>query len=61
MVAVKHSPSDPKQLKELISEGKLKPVVDAVYEFNDVMAAYERLMTSRARGKVVIKVDPSAT
>ena len=41
--------------------GKVKPVVDSVYSFDDVLKAYERIMTSRAAGKVVVKVDPSAT
>jgi len=40
-------------------QGKLKAVVDSVYRFEDALSAYERLMTSRATGKVVIKVDES--
>ena len=43
-----------------IHAGKVKPVVDSVYSFDDVLKAYERIMTSRAAGKVVVKVDPSA-
>ena len=61
MVNVKHSQSDLKQLSELIAEGKLKPVIDSVYEFDDALAAYDRIMTCRARGKVIVKVAPSAT
>jgi NADPH:quinone reductase-like Zn-dependent oxidoreductase len=34
-------------------------VVDSVYEFEDVLSAYDRIMTSRATGKVVVKVDSS--
>lgn len=37
--------------------GKLKPLVDSVYNFDDVPKAYERIMTSRATGKVTVKVD----
>ncbi|KAI0078196.1 NAD(P)-binding protein [Panus rudis PR-1116 ss-1] len=48
-------------IAKLISEGKLKPPIDSVYSFEDVVKAYERLMTKRARGKVVVKVDPNAT
>ena len=38
--------------------GKVKPIVGSVYPFEDALKAYERLMTGRATGKVVIKVDP---
>jgi hypothetical protein len=40
-------------------QGKLKVVVDSVYGFEDALGAYERIMTSRATGKVVVKVDGS--
>jgi hypothetical protein len=40
--------------------GKLKPVVDSVFEFKDTLKAYDRLMTNRAKGKVVVRVDPNA-
>lgn len=40
-------------------EGKFKPIVDSVYEFDNVLGAYDRLMTKRATGKVVVKVDPT--
>ena len=39
--------------------GTVKPLVDSVFEFEDVLKAYERIMTSRATGKVVVKVDPN--
>lgn len=32
-------------------------VVDSIYEMKDALKAYERLLTSRATGKVVIKID----
>ena len=37
------------------------PVVDSVYEFKDALSAYERIMTSRAKGKVVVKVGFSVS
>ena len=43
-----------------MAEGKLKPVVDSVFEFEDALSAYERIMTSRAKGKVVVKVNVDA-
>ncbi|EMD32979.1 hypothetical protein CERSUDRAFT_118408 [Gelatoporia subvermispora B] len=40
-----------------IAEGQVKAVVDSVFEFQDALKAYERIMTGRATGKVVVKVD----
>lgn len=31
--------------------------MDSVFSFEDTLKAYERLMSNRARGKVVVKVD----
>ncbi|KAG1826965.1 NAD(P)-binding protein [Suillus subaureus] len=59
MVSVTHNPQDLAKLRDLMAEGKLKLVVDSVYGFKDVLSAYERIMTSRATGKVVVKVDGS--
>jgi len=36
--------------------GKVKPVIDSVYKFDDVYSAYDKIMTGHARGKVVIEV-----
>ena len=36
--------------------GKVKPVTDSVYKFDDVLSAYDKLMTGHARGKIVIEV-----
>lgn len=36
--------------------GKVKPVIDSVYKFDDVYSAYDKLMTGHARGKVVVEV-----
>lgn len=37
--------------------GDIRPVVDSVYNFDDVPKAYERLMSRHATGKVVVCVD----
>ena len=39
--------------------GKAHPLVDSIYPLEDALKAYERLMTKRATGKVVVKVDPT--
>jgi NADPH:quinone reductase-like Zn-dependent oxidoreductase len=43
---------------ELVKGGKVKPVVDSVWEFDEegVKGAYRTIMSGHARGKVVIKV-----
>jgi len=39
--------------------GALQPIVDSVYQFDDVQKAYDRILSARATGKVVVKVDPT--
>lgn len=56
-VGLSHDASVLEAIRQLLEEGKVKPVVDSVYEFKDVLSAYERIMTSRAKGKVVVMVD----
>ncbi|KAI0035981.1 hypothetical protein K488DRAFT_42183 [Vararia minispora EC-137] len=51
---------DMKAIFTLIAEEKVRPLVDSVFEFGDVVKAYERVMSQRATGKVIIKVDPTA-
>ena len=40
--------------------GKLRPTTDSIYAYEDVLQAYDKLMTKRTRGKVVVRVDPGA-
>ncbi|KDQ59443.1 hypothetical protein JAAARDRAFT_33007 [Jaapia argillacea MUCL 33604] len=47
-------------ITQLVSDGKVKPIVDSVYPFEDVVNAYEHLMTYRAGGKVIVMVDREA-
>jgi NADPH:quinone reductase-like Zn-dependent oxidoreductase len=44
---------------ELGIVGKVRGVVDSVFAFEDVQKGYERIMSGRAMGKVVVKIDPS--
>jgi hypothetical protein len=37
--------------------GKLKPLIDSEHAFEDVLRAYERIMSNRARGKVIVNVS----
>ncbi|EIW64614.1 NAD-P-binding protein [Trametes versicolor FP-101664 SS1] len=60
LVAVKPVAEDLKGFAKLVEEGKVRPVVDSVHAFEQVLKAYERILTKRATGKVVVKVDPDA-
>lgn len=44
------------QLGEWMKEGKVKPVIDEVFEWEDAAKAYEKLKGGRTRGKIVVKV-----
>ncbi|KAL5384141.1 hypothetical protein DPSP01_005615 [Paraphaeosphaeria sporulosa] len=43
-------------LAGLVAEGKVKPVIDEVFEMKDVPQGYKKLRTGRARGKIVVRV-----
>lgn len=44
------------ELKRLVDEGKLRPVVEKVYSFEEGPKAYEHLMSGRAVGKICVTV-----
>jgi len=44
------------ELGQLVAEGRVKPVVQEVVEFEGVKGGYEKLRTGRCRGKIVAKV-----
>ncbi|KAI0375056.1 NAD-P-binding protein [Pilatotrama ljubarskyi] len=60
LIMVKPIHRDLEEFATLVEEGKIRPLVDSMFAFEDALKAYERLMTKRATGKVVVKVDPSA-
>ncbi|EIM82590.1 NAD-P-binding protein [Stereum hirsutum FP-91666 SS1] len=59
MVEVKHKKEDLDEMAAMLEKSGVKPPVDSVFAFEDVFDAYDRLMTGRATGKVVVKVDSS--
>jgi NADPH:quinone reductase-like Zn-dependent oxidoreductase len=49
-------PPDVERLKELIAEGKLRPVIDRTYPLEEAAEALRQVDEGRARGKVVLTV-----
>lgn len=60
MIMVDNKRKDLEIVAQHVRDGKIKPLVDSVFAFENVLKAYERIMTSRATGKVVVRVDPEA-
>ncbi|CAO2647597.1 Nn.00g085190.m01.CDS01 [Neocucurbitaria sp. VM-36] len=56
MLMSKPAVNDMEQLRDWLKEGKVKGVVDSVWEWEDAPRAFEKLKTGRARGKIIIKV-----
>jgi NADPH:quinone reductase-like Zn-dependent oxidoreductase len=48
---------DLEELLTLLKQGKLKPVIDSTWSFEDVPKAFEKLKTGRAKGKIIVKVE----
>ncbi len=56
MGTVQPNSDDLKFMKTLLEDGKVVPLIDRCYPFNELPDAIRYLETSRARGKVVINV-----
>jgi NADPH:quinone reductase-like Zn-dependent oxidoreductase len=57
MILAEMNPQDLTELANLMSAGKVTPVIDRTYALNEVPQAIGYLETGRARGKVVIRVN----
>jgi alcohol dehydrogenase len=57
-VVVNANTHDLNTLKTYIEAGKIKPIIDSEYSFDEVEQAYRRSKTGRVRGKIVIHVKP---
>ena len=55
-VMLKSSAADLEVLDRLVEAGKLRVVIDSRYPLTDLRAAWERSMTGRTAGKIVIDV-----
>ena len=45
------------EIKSLIEDEKIKPIIDKVYPFSESVEAFTHLATGRAKGKIVVKVS----
>ncbi|CEL52090.1 alcohol dehydrogenase [Rhizoctonia solani AG-1 IB] len=44
-------------ITKLVDNGQLRPLVDSVHSFDEVLKAYDRILTRRAKGKVVVTIN----
>ncbi len=45
------------EIRSLVEDGKIKPIIDKVYPFSESVDAFTHLATGRAKGKIVIKIN----
>ncbi|KAG0659057.1 hypothetical protein C6P46_005353 [Rhodotorula mucilaginosa] len=56
-VLMKPTRSELQEMADLAREGKLEPVVDKVFQFEDALEAYARQKSGRSKGKVVVSLE----
>jgi NADPH:quinone reductase-like Zn-dependent oxidoreductase len=44
------------KITELVEAGKIKPIVDQIYDFAQIKEAFQYVNTGRSKGKVVLKI-----
>ncbi|KAL5332260.1 hypothetical protein BJX70DRAFT_384675 [Aspergillus crustosus] len=54
---LENSKEDLETVVKFLAEKKIRVVVDEVFGFEDVKKAYEKLHSSRARGKIIVRVS----
>ena len=45
------------EIKSLVEDEKIKPIIDTVYPFTESIEAFTHLASGRAKGKIVIKIN----
>ena len=45
------------EIKSMIEDEKIKPIIDKVYSFSECVDAFTHLASGRAKGKIVIKIS----
>ena len=49
---------DLEQMAAWMVQGKVKPIIDSEFKFEQIKQAYQRAKTGRARGKIIINIAP---
>jgi|TARA_B110000483_G_scaffold214431_1_gene264282 NADPH:quinone reductase-like Zn-dependent oxidoreductase len=57
IVICRSKTSDLNHIRIWVEEGKIKPVIEKVYEFDQFKEAYEHLATGRVKGKLILKIN----
>ena len=63
-IAIMNAETNRKDLQELtkwIDAGKVKPVIQSVYNLTDIRKAFYQLQTKRTRGKLVVRINENAS
>lgn len=50
------APQGIEYLRKLVEAGKMKPIIDTVYEFDSTKEAFQKVADGHLRGKVIVKV-----
>jgi NADPH:quinone reductase-like Zn-dependent oxidoreductase len=45
------------EIKTMVEDEKIKPIIDTIYPFTESIAAFTHLETGRAKGKIIIKIN----
>ncbi len=45
------------EIKSLVEDEKIKPIIDKIYSFSESVDAFTHLSSGRAKGKIVIKIN----
>ena len=53
-------PDDLRQIADWVKSGAIRAVIDSRYPFEEAPAAYTKLKTGRARGKIIVEVNLEA-
>lgn len=56
ILLVKNSVEELVRIGQWVKEGKIKVVLDSVFDFKDAAKAYQKLRTKRAKGKIVVRL-----